>query len=148
MAATLNEVALVGSAVRVYCGHMGLARADIDAFELCVVEAANNVVRHGYPTGGGRIEVELFCEQGQVCGRLRDHGRSIPAQHWQAAAASAPDVLSQQSADEPRESGYGLALIHHCSDRVDYCPGEEANCLLICKNLTSSRHAVLMADDS
>jgi anti-sigma regulatory factor (Ser/Thr protein kinase) len=42
-----------------------------------VTEACTNVVRHAYPDGVGRFEVEAFPEQGQLAVLVRDFGAGM-----------------------------------------------------------------------
>jgi serine/threonine-protein kinase RsbW len=88
------------------------ARIGADALvdlELAVVEAANNIVIHGYGATSGAIEMRIVAGDGlQV--ELRDQGRPIPAE--KLAESAAPFTLC--------EGGRGLAIIRSCVDRFDY----------------------------
>jgi serine/threonine-protein kinase RsbW len=120
--ADLLQVRRLAEAVRRYGSEAGLPPVAIDDLELAVVEAANNIVIHGYEGGSGQIEMRLTA----YCGlwvELRDRGRAIPPETF--ACSSAP-----QTSDE---SGRGMAIIRACVDETRYRSGDGINRLTLFK---------------
>ena len=97
-----------------------MALADL---ELAVVEAANNIILHGYTSGTGSIECTVGGADGDVRVVLIDTGSPIPAEKLNRSQA--PDALS--------ESGRGLSIIHACVDALDYASSGGENRLTLSK---------------
>lgn len=125
--ATFEGVRLLAEQLREWCEQAGLpadARMDL---ELALVEAANNVVRHGYADAGtGKLHFEMRKVAGGVELSLTDQGRPIPAARLCSIHSPALDS----------ESGRGLALIAACTDRLDYTEGQNSNRLVLFKALS------------
>lgn len=125
LASRLEETDRVAAAVREACHHAGLnAEASAD-LELAAVEAANNIVIHGY--GGNATQTytaRIASDPTSVRVLLTDQGATIP-----------PDVLAQQDMpDWDSETGRGLAIIRACVDELDYDHADGANRLLLIKH--------------
>ncbi|MCP5526676.1 MAG: SpoIIE family protein phosphatase [Verrucomicrobiales bacterium] len=105
---------------RAFMEAQGLSRAETAAWELALVEAANNAVQHA--TGPGRrqpVRFEVLCDERGVEVRLTDH---TPGFDW-------PD---DPSLPEPEsESGRGLFLIRALVDATEYLRGPGANVLVL-----------------
>ncbi|NLR40510.1 ATP-binding protein [Novosphingobium sp. ERW19] len=124
--ATFEGVRLLAERLRVWCEDAGLREAARMDLELALVEAANNVVRHGYAgSPGGRLDLEVRKVPGGVEMALSDHGTPIPAARLHSVHSPAFDS----------ESGRGLALIAACTDRIGYVEGREGNRLELFKAL-------------
>jgi serine/threonine-protein kinase RsbW len=109
--ARLEETDRLAEAVRRLCATAGLSEDQAGELELAVVEAANNVVLHGYrERGGDQYAAELSQDDEGVVVTLVDRGYPVPA-----------DVLA--ITDMPPwdvESGRGMAIIKGSVDRFDY----------------------------
>lgn len=117
---------LLAERLRIWCEDAGLPEATRMDLELALVEAANNVVRHGYADSpGGRLEFEVRMVPGGVEMALSDQGTPIPAARLHSVQSPAFDS----------ESGRGLALIAACTDRIAYVEGRESNRLVLFKVL-------------
>ncbi len=116
--ASLERVEELGRAARAAGLDSGLDEAAATMFELAVVEAANNIVIHGYAGGPGAIELELRRDAGGLVGVLRDQGRPAPAEAF--AAAELPDDLLA-------EHGRGLRLILDCVSELAYASDAAGN---------------------
>ena len=120
--AHLSSVALLAAAVREEGGAAGLAEDALIDFELAVVEAANNIVAHGYAGSSGDIELRAVQDSGLLI-ELIDMGRPIPA-----GLLDNPPTVGTDA-----ERGRGLAIIRSCVDRLDYFSVEGANRLRLFK---------------
>lgn len=124
--ATFEGVRLLAERFRDWCEDAGLPEAARMDLELALVEAANNVVRHGYGgSGSGSLQFEMRKVPGGVELALTDQGLPIPASRLHSIHSPAFDS----------ESGRGLALIAACTDRFGYTEGREGNRLVLFKAL-------------
>ncbi len=87
--------------------------------ELALVEAATNVVRHGYGLKGGPIRIEASEIPDGVVVRISDWGRPIPGEALASAGLSRFDFDPANLLDIP-EGGMGLSLIASVMDEVTY----------------------------
>lgn len=124
--ATFEGVRLLAERLRAWCEDAGLPEAARMDLELALVEAANNVVRHGYADSTNEsLEFEVRTVPGGIEMALSDHGTPIPAARLHSVHSPAFDS----------ESGRGLALIAACTDRIGYVEGREGNRLELFKAL-------------
>lgn len=104
-----------------------LGQSDGEAVELAFVEAANNVIQHGFPHGQGQLDIFVHASADAVTLELHDRGRPMP-----------PDALA--GAFEPEdpfvESSRGLWLIRALMDHVSYETDNETNRLVLTKRKT------------
>lgn len=87
--------------------------------ELALVEAATNVVRHGYGPDGGPIRIEASSGRHGILVRISDWGRPIPGDILAQAGLSRFDFDPTDLAELP-EGGMGLSLIASVMDEVSY----------------------------
>jgi serine/threonine-protein kinase RsbW len=124
--ATYEGVRLLAERLRAWCEDAGLPEVARMDLELALVEAANNVVRHGYAgVQGGGLQCEMRLVPGGVELALSDQGAPIPAARLHSVQSPAFDS----------ESGRGLALIAACTDRIGYTEGRGSNRLVLFKAL-------------
>lgn len=120
--ARLEAVARFASVVREVGEAAGLGETEVVELELAVVEAANNIVSHGYDGASGEIEMRVAGEIG-VAVELIDTGRPIP-----------PGLLENPpSVSLDAERGRGLAIIRTCVDRLEYSSVQGTNRLRLFK---------------
>jgi serine/threonine-protein kinase RsbW len=120
--ARLEAVAQLASVVRAAAKAAGLGEVAIVELELAVVEAANNIVAHGYDGRSGEIEMRVVQDDGLAV-ELIDTGRRIP-----------PGLLDNPpSASLDAERGRGLAIIRSCVDSIDYSVVDGTNRLRLFK---------------
>ena len=106
------------------CEAAGLEAAAVFDLELAVVEAANNVVDHGFAAGEcGEIEFSISTVDGIVTAILTDNGQAVPDGFFEDGAM--PDPLS------PR--GRGAGIIRACVDTADYVSLAGRNRLTLAK---------------
>jgi serine/threonine-protein kinase RsbW len=124
LASRLEETDRVAAAVREACDCAGLDEEACADLELAAVEAANNIVVHGY-AGGAEQTYTARIASGPDGVRLlfTDSGTSIP-----------PEALAQTDMpDWDSEAGRGMAIIRACVDELDYHRADGANTLLLVK---------------
>jgi serine/threonine-protein kinase RsbW len=132
LSSNLEAVALAGAAVRDFAGAAGLETSAIDDLELATVEAANNIVLHGYHGATDRrYALAINVARGEVRVVLSDSGEAIPP-----AVLAAP-ASAEWNLDD--ESGRGLAIIRACTDRMEYGRVRGRNRLLLAKRLPPAR---------
>ena len=98
--------------------------------ELALVEAATNVVRHGYGSEGGPIRIEVSQIPDGVVVRIFDWGRPIPGEALASAGLSRFDFDPSNLLEIP-EGGMGLSLIAAVMDEVTYRSDEGQNVLTL-----------------
>lgn len=69
-----ESVGAVRRTVTEFAAGLGMTGSRLDDLRTTVSEASTNVVRHAYPEGGGRFEVEGKIEDGLVTVIVRDSG--------------------------------------------------------------------------
>ena len=130
----LDKVVQIALAVRGLC--TGLVSDDeLDAVELSVVEAINNVIKHGYGGQPGRdIHVLVGLHKEQVVIEIVDH--ASPMQAGLLSDASAERfAFDETNLEDIPESGMGLALIRMNMDEVQYSSNEGENRLRMIKRI-------------
>lgn len=124
--ATFAGVRLLAERLKAWCATAGVSEPARMDLELALVEAGNNIVRHGYgQKGGDDIGLEITAVAGGVELVLTDRGSPIP--QGRLNAIGHPEFDS--------ESGRGLALITACTDRIAYTESREGNRLVLFKAL-------------
>lgn len=94
--------------------------------ELAIQEIAANIVQHAYAEVDGDIDVEiaLSVKAARITIKMRDQGQS-----FEPATVNEPELGSLQI------HGYGLFLVNHLMDSVDYQHLESGNEWVLGKNL-------------
>ncbi len=98
--------------------------------ELALVEAATNVVRHGYGPEGGPIRIEACTDPSGILVRICDWGRPIPGEALASAGLSRFDFDPADLLEIP-EGGMGLSIITSIMDEVTYRSEEGQNVLTL-----------------
>jgi serine/threonine-protein kinase RsbW len=130
LASNLEDVASAGAAVRDYAAAVGLDAHGIDDLELATVEAANNIVIHGYRGATDRrYRLIITIAPGELHVALSDNGEGI-AENLLAAPLPAWNAEA--------ESGRGIAIIRACTDRIDYRRRRGRNRLLLVKRIATT----------
>ena len=110
----LENVFLVGLALRAYAGQLGFAAADANLVELAVVEAVNNAIKHthdGRPDR--RVEVRVSTWPQWLDVEVSCSGRCIP----ELARPNVDFPLGRGRANLA-EGGMGLMIIDQIMDEV------------------------------
>ncbi|MEE1658245.1 ATP-binding protein [Microvirga sp. CF3062] len=133
----LDKVSLLARAVRALCEDL-LSPEDQDAVELSLVEAINNVIKHGYHGERGKdVQVAVGLQADLVVIEVIDHAPPMPAQVLDKAPEDTFAFDETDLADIP-EGGMGLALIRMNMDEVEYHSNEAENRLRMVKRIGSS----------
>lgn len=128
---TLLGVRFLGAATRGVCAQV-LGDDDAADLDLALVEAATNVVKHGFEgRADGRLKVQLVVKEDHVEIVLRDNG---PQFDPLANTSSAPWERDYQSFDDVPERGFGLGLIRALVDDCAYDHADGENILTLRKN--------------
>lgn len=127
----LENVPVLGQAVRVLCGEMGLPELVQGDMELCVVEAVTNCIKHSYDgQPGHRIKVHVEHRLDKLIISVFDQGRPIPEDRLPPPPPEVPDDPQQIA-----ESGRGLFLLFSMMDQVDYQRTPRGNCITLIKKV-------------
>jgi len=126
----VTAVTELAAKLRVACADFGLDEDAASDLELAVVEAATNIIVHGYGgADGGTLEVGVRRDAGEVQVELTDAGAPIPPGALENAEL--PDFDDDVSAIPT--SGRGLALIKASVDAWRYLPSAGRNRLILIK---------------
>lgn len=124
---SLDNVSLVGNAVRGILENEPGPRHDIPLVELAVCEAVNNAIIHGYGKKEGfPVEVSLSLAGGRLIVTVADRGRGF---------STFPDVLPAIPAGEDLQNmplgGWGLRIMGEVMERVRYSSDAGRNELIM-----------------
>ena len=129
----LENVSLLGVAVRGICSHLSFGELDTYYMELCVVEAVNNIIKHAYSLEPGHtVEVEIFPADDSMIFEVRDTGRLMNIIKTERYASN----FETETLCDLSESGLGLLLIHSLMDKVVYKRIDDKNILTLKKYVT------------
>ena len=127
----LESVADAGAAVQAFALAAGLGETAASDLELAMVEAANNIILHGFAGAHDkRYTVEIRVSDDEVQVTLRDRGSAIPA----AALAARVQPWSLEE-----EASRGLAIMRACADRFEYRRTGGYNRLVLAKRIPETR---------
>ena len=126
---SLEDIGPISQVVRSLAAP-GLGEEGAGDVELALVEAATNVVRHGYGPEGGPIRIEASEIPDGVVVRISDWGQPIPGEALASAGLSRFDFDPSSLLDIP-EGGMGLSLIVAVMDEVTYRSDEGQNVLTL-----------------
>jgi serine/threonine-protein kinase RsbW len=116
----MDRVADVGARVRAFCAGTPLDEVAAMEIELCVVEALNNAIEHGYGSrDDGEIRISAVRSLASLSVEVMDAGKPIPHDVLEGAANSTMDFDPADVASLP-ERGLGLPIINRVMDRVGY----------------------------
>jgi serine/threonine-protein kinase RsbW len=111
----LENVELLGRAVRSLCVGAGLPAREAALVELAVVEAANNVVRHAYRLEPGHpLEIVFAVDGERFTLEVADEGIPMPPMGTPVLEFDPTDIANLP------EGGMGLYLISSVMDEVAY----------------------------
>ncbi|SMQ85509.1 Anti-sigma regulatory factor (Ser/Thr protein kinase) [Devosia lucknowensis] len=130
----LAGVGPVARAVRALCSET-LDELALDELELGVVEALNNVIKHGYAgQKGSLVQVRVGLKADKVVVEIIDRAPPMPQ-----SALQPPDPWAGIDEGQPQdlpEGGMGLALIQMTMDEVAYSSRKGVNTLTLTKLLS------------
>lgn len=128
----LNSVELVAKAVRALCSDK-LVDDMLADVELSVVEAINNVIKHGYRgVKGLPVDVKISIKSDRIVLDIYDQAPPMPGSLLAPDTAELMDFAPDNLEDLP-EGGMGLALIKMTMDDVSYSSASGVNRLTLTK---------------
>jgi serine phosphatase RsbU (regulator of sigma subunit)/anti-sigma regulatory factor (Ser/Thr protein kinase) len=108
-ACNFSAVRAASLRVREWLAEKGLAETELDAWELALVEAANNAVKYAAPEARRLpVTIEISCGERDVEARITDH---TPGFNW-------PEAVELPATETER--GRGLFLIRSLTDHAAY----------------------------
>jgi serine/threonine-protein kinase RsbW len=111
----LDNVSLVGVAIRGICDYLSLSEIDIYYLELCVVEAVNNAIKHAYNSAPGHtVEINIIYSNNEVTFEISDTGKKMAVHRPRCFDFDVEDLLVIP------EHGMGLYIIDSVMDEVTY----------------------------
>ena len=117
----------VGRFSRINLGEL-LTKEMISEIELATHEAATNIMKHAYNEQTDRkitLETEAFPDRLVI--RMYYHGKNFD-----------PAAVAKPSFDGSREGGFGIFIISHCMDYVQYTTDENGrHCIVMIKNFNA-----------
>jgi len=126
----LENVPLIGGAVRGIASTLSIDDISSYHLELCVVEAVTNVTKHAYSfEAGNSVEVHILLSPDRITFQVRDRGKSMDP-----AKVRLPHFDPQELESVP-ESGMGLFIMHSLMDEVGYETEGGLNILTMSKYL-------------
>ena len=134
---SLADVFLVGLLVNSACRFVGLDETEAYQMELCVVEAANNTIRHAYnEQAGHEVAVSLAIFPDRLEFSVADRGSPISEDVLAVlrSEASATDY-DPFALDQLPRVGMGLEIMREVMDQVDYESSGGGNCLRMTKRI-------------
>lgn len=131
---SLMGVRYLGAAIRGICA-LVLREEQAAEFDLALVEAATNIVKHGFSGRlDGRVRLRLGISDNRVEIELRDNGSAFDP--LLAAPQNAPwDTDRYESFDTLPEGGFGVSLVHALVDGCTYRRQDNENVLILWKNI-------------
>ena len=110
----IDLVPLLGKAVKGICTSLNINEELLYQLELCIVEAINNVICHGYKnTLGHEIEVLVILKDDKITFQMTDNG--FKNLNTKRSLEFDPKVI-----DSLPESGMGLFIIQQIMDEVSH----------------------------
>jgi len=107
-----------------------LSPQELVSTELCLAETLNNIVEHAYEErSDGKINIDVYTEETELCFRVTDYGREKPG------LATEIEPLHEVSPESLLEGGYGMALIKTIASRTAYHRVDGKNITTIWKAL-------------
>lgn len=133
IASRLENVPLIGAALRDLCRAAKLPREDCRAIELCVSEAVVNSIEHAYERSPAHeVTVTVRDEGHRLAIVVRDTGRPMAADML-ARKRREGYAFDPGHIDRIPTSGRGLALIQSYMDSVTYHAAAGGNDLVMTK---------------
>jgi serine/threonine-protein kinase RsbW len=128
IAADLSEVDNVRQFLKESLQGPDISEEDLFKIELALVEMCVNVIRYGYPDGGGEISIEIREGRKRVIIEIWDSGipfdpRDIPK----------PDLEEIIAAGQ--KGGLGIYLARELMDEFDYRHKDKKNILTMVKKI-------------
>ena len=103
----------------------------VNAFKLCIDEAATNIIKHAYRDSGGMITMRVIVKKNSMTVVLIDQGK-----YFDPSRVADPDL--NRYVDIGKKGGLGIFIMRKLLDEIDYHHTEEGNELRLTKFRESS----------
>lgn len=124
----VENIPLIGGAVRGIAGSLSLDETGCYHLELCVVEAVTNVMKHAYHGQAGHcVEVEILRYRDRITFKIHDTGACM-----HPAKAALPEFDPEDLKTVP-EHGMGRFIMEALMDEVRYDTVNGRNTLTLTK---------------
>lgn len=124
----LENVSLVGSAVRGIANTLCMDSTTSYQLELCVVEAVNNEIKHAYHCQAGHsVEIDVLLYPDRLTFKIYNKGESMNPDRI------APFGFDSSNVETLPEGGMGVYILHSLMDEVHYETIKEQNILTLVK---------------
>lgn len=131
---SLSGIRALLADLRARLANMGVPDDRLGEIEICLAEALNNIVEHGYaPTGEGPVRVRGQRESRTLWVEIRDQGVAMPGLSVPQRRRPDTDVPLEQLP----EGGFGWFLIRSLSSKLAYTRRADENSLEIAFHLPS-----------
>ena len=126
----LENISLIGSAVRGIAEMLSIDAVGSYHLELCVVEAATNVIKHAYHSEAGHsVELEIQVLQDRLTLKLSDSGEQMDM------SKIAPLQFDPLNMETLPEHGMGVFILKSIMDEIAYEVVNGRNILTMSKYL-------------
>lgn len=130
----MGNIALIGGAVRGIADSLGLDTTNCYHFELCVVEAVTNVIKHAYHHAAGYyVEVDIVLDPDRITFKIRDTGESMRVEKIK------PLDFDPQDLQAVPERGMGRFIMGSLMDEITYETVGGQNILTMTKRFSTCR---------
>lgn len=131
----LENVPLIGSAVRGIAELLSIDEIGSYHLELCAVEAVTNVIKHAYHLEGGHsVELEIQVCRDRLTFKLRDSGESMDV------SRIVPLQFDPSNPETLPESGMGIFILKSLMDEIDYEVIDGRNVMRMSKYIKIKEH--------
>lgn len=126
----VENISLLGGAVRGVAEMLCLDQTSCYHLELCVVEAVTNAIKHAYRHEAGHfVEVEILLFRERVTVKIRDTGQRMRVEKIE------PLDFDPQDLQSVPEHGMGRFIMASLMDEITYETVEGQNILTMTKHL-------------
>lgn len=134
----LEDVFLVGLAIRGICSYVPLGEVAAYQVEVCVVEAVNNAIKHAYGNEAGhRVEICVEVRLDRIVFEVCDDGAEL----GNFPKMSGRKDFDPEDLENIPEGGMGLQIIYSVMDEVTYARTDRGNVLRMSKSYGPDRCA-------
>lgn len=131
----LENVSLIGTAVRNLCSLIPLSDIESDQVELCLVEAVNNIIEHAYERQKGhKVETIVTLDQDRITLEVFDTGKPMDTSLLENIDFSFLEA-DMDDLDNIPEEGRGLPIMKAVMDAISYETENGKNCLTMTKKV-------------
>ena len=131
----LENVSLIGSAVRGIAEMLSIDSVGQYHLELCVVEAVTNVIKHAYHSKAGHgVDLQIQVYPDRLTFKLQDSGEHMDI------SRVAPLRFDPSNLETLPERGMGIFILRNLMDEIDYKVVNGQNVLTLCQYLKIKDH--------